>query len=492
MSEERSIAELDDWLTLIEEALTRNPHFETLLYEHAITLHALGRNGEAERAYHRVLARNPRQSYAYLGLANLALSENRLDIAVGHWQRLLTACPDLPEAYLPLAEYALFTHDDTAARDLYTRVLTIAPNHSAAHRGLAVALDRLGDRVTAGSHARRSIEAPGWNRLPCRDPHRSRRVAILVSQDEQRQSLNLGRLIDGTIFERHLVTVEEIDLTGEMPDVHLVVVGIGDAERAENGLHLTERLLDGVTVPVINRPEHLLRTSRIETAQRLATIPQVRIPHIAMLSRTSLSTQQRKQTLERSGFVVPFLIRVPGHFAGRQFWRIDDAAELDRILERTTCTDFLAIEYIDTRDEGGIFCKYRSMWVDGHLYPLHLARSPSWKMHYFNADMSHNRTYREQEQRFLDDHEAILGTHHLATLTSIFRILDLDYAGIDYAFDQENRLVLFEANAGMWVAPPGPEAIWDYRRKSTNAILQAVTTMLRSRASTIAKRPFTV
>jgi hypothetical protein len=57
-------------------------------------------------------------------------------------------------------------------------------------------------------------------------------------------------------------------------------------------------------------------------------------------------------------------------------------------------------------------------------------------------------------------------------------VLDLEYAGIDFALTPDGSLLLFEANATMVVFPPGPEPMWDYRRAAINDVMEAATRML--------------
>ena len=54
----------------------------------------------------------------------------------------------------------------------------------------------------------------------------------------------------------------------------------------------------------------------------------------------------------------------------------------------------------------------------------------------------------------------------MEALAAIQLTLGLDYAGIDFALTHDGSLLLFEANATMAIVPPGPEPIWDYRRRA--------------------------
>ena len=63
--------------------------------------------------------------------------------------------------------------------------------------------------------------------------------------------------------------------------------------------------------------------------------------------------------------------------------------------------------------------KYRVMFIDGRAYPLHLAISSDWKVHYFSAAMASNAAHRQEEQRFLTDMPAAIGATAMAALDAI-------------------------------------------------------------------------
>jgi hypothetical protein len=111
---------------------------------------------------------------------------------------------------------------------------------------------------------------------------------------------------------------------------------------------------------------------------------------------------------------------------------------------------------------------------------LHLAVSADWKVHYFSADMLASQACRAEEQRFLEDMPAVLGDRAMAALTHIAQSLGLDYAGVDFALDAQGTLLLFEANATMLINPPGPEAVWNYRRPSAARALAAAQKLLEA------------
>jgi hypothetical protein len=122
------------------------------------------------------------------------------------------------------------------------------------------------------------------------------------------------------------------------------------------------------------------------------------------------------------------------------------------------------------------------MIVDGQLYPLHLAISEGWKVHYFTADMAERPDHRAEEAAFLGDMEGVLGKRAVAGLAAVAERLALDYAGVDFGLSPDGDVLLFEANATMVVNPPDPDPRWDYRRGPVAAILNATRSMIRTRA----------
>ncbi len=122
--------------------------------------------------------------------------------------------------------------------------------------------------------------------------------------------------------------------------------------------------------------------------------------------------------------------------------------------------------------------KYRVMMIDGALYPLHVAISSHWKIHYFTADMADNPEHRAEDAEFLENMAGVLGPRAMAALAEIQSRLGLDYAGIDFGLSATGEILLFEANATMVVNPPEPEEKWAYRRPAVERIDKAVRNML--------------
>ena len=144
--------------------------------------------------------------------------------------------------------------------------------------------------------------------------------------------------------------------------------------------------------------------------------------------------------------------------------------------------DVWLIEQLDARDGEGMFRKIRVMIVDRKLYPLHLAISRDWKVHYFRADMAESADNRLHDRAFLDDMAGFIGPRGMAALERINAALDLDYGGIDFAVNAAGDILFFEGNATMVMAPLGPDEKWAYRRPAFDAVFAAIRAMLLERA----------
>jgi hypothetical protein len=140
------------------------------------------------------------------------------------------------------------------------------------------------------------------------------------------------------------------------------------------------------------------------------------------------------------------------------------------------------IEQLDARDGEGMFRKIRVMIVDRKLYPLHLAISRDWKVHYFRADMAYSADNRLHDRAFLDDMAGFIGPRGMAALERINAALALDYGGIDFAVNAAGDILFFEGNATMVMAPLGSDEKWAYRRPAFDNVFAAIRAMLLDRA----------
>ncbi|MBV8600284.1 MAG: tetratricopeptide repeat protein [Candidatus Eremiobacteraeota bacterium] len=375
------------------------------------------------------------------------------------------------------------------AKTELTAILAEAPEHARAHARLAQLLRDEGELEGSVEHFRRALELDPSSALPGRTL-RSRPIAIaparcadpfrlLIVGVEGEGNVPLSSFLTPEIFEVATLIVDRYD--GEpLPPHERVFNLIGDADRCAAALVAAEAVLRKTAAPVVNRPRAVLQTGRVDNARRLGALADVVTPRYATFPRRALEGDAAG-VLGAAGFAWPILLRVPGFHTGEHFVKVESAEQLAFALAELPGAAVLAIEYLDARDGEGRFRKYRAIAVDRVLYPLHLAISKDWKVHYFSADMAENAPNREADAAFLDDMHATLGPRALAALERIVRTLDLEFAGIDFALDSAGRILLFEANATMIVPEPPEDARWDYRREPVRRIVDAVRAMLAGR-----------
>jgi hypothetical protein len=118
----------------------------------------------------------------------------------------------------------------------------------------------------------------------------------------------------------------------------------------------------------------------------------------------------------------PLLLRTPGFHTGQNFVFVESQETLGAAgaaLDSLPSDELMAIEYLDARGPDGLARKYRVMFIEGKMFPLHVAISHLWKVHYFTSGMADNATHREEERRFLENMPAALGERAMAALDEI-------------------------------------------------------------------------
>jgi hypothetical protein len=421
----------------------------------------------AKRAYLDVLGREPTNFFALNELGTLALAGGFRSAARTAYRQAVVHHPGNKVARVNLANVLREDDDPRGAREHYEAALAIDPDLPEAHQGMAWVLTELGIEGAEG-HRERGFTGHALVTKPYRGVGTAVPILLLVSARGGNIPTRLW--IDDRRFTLHALYTDYVGADLELPPHRLVVNAIGDADLCKGALERAEELLTRSAAPVINRPARVRTTGRADNARRLSGIPGVIVPRIERVSRRELGRLQ-----------YPVLLRSPGFHTGRHFVYVPSLAAAGGAADSLAGEELLAIQYLDARGADGMARKYRVMFIDGRLYPLHLAVSPDWKVHYFTADMARNEAFRDEERRFLLDMPRVLGERALLALTGVMKTLDLEYAGVDFALAPDGSVLLFEANATMVVFPPGPDPQWDYRRAAIDAALQASRDMLDRR-----------
>jgi hypothetical protein len=329
----------------------------------------------------------------------------------------------------------------------------------------------LGDWVQAARHRQLGWQDRVFTPWRFRGAGRPRRVLLLISVAGG--NVPVKAFLDDQAFAVTAVAMEYFQPGMTLPPHDVLLNAVGDADACPDALRAAATLISAAAL--LNAPAAVAATARLDNADRLRRGPGVRTPLMACLPRAALDDATMLTGL---GFGFPLLLRAPGFHTGRHFVQVECAAALGGAVAALAGESLLAIETLPARGPDGMSRKYRVMIVGGRLYPLHLAISPDWKVHYFTAAMAENAAFRAEERDFLDNMQAALGPNACAALGWVADALGLDYAGVDFALDADGTVLLFEANATMALVPPPPDPIWDYRRPAFDAVVAAARRLL--------------
>jgi glutathione synthase/RimK-type ligase-like ATP-grasp enzyme len=448
--------------------------------ERAVLLGALGRRQEAQQAFVDILRRAPQNFSALNEFGTLLTQMGAIDAACRVYAEAILHHPENPMARVNLANLLLRANRHVEAREHYEAVLRIHPDHAEAHQGLGAVLSDLGDRVTARHHFQRGFRDHAISTLAYRGTRPP--VALLQLVSSGGGNIPTTAVLDDCTFLITMIVADYLDPKAALPPHQLIFNAIGDADLCAPALEAAAALVARTTAPVINDPRAVMKTGRIDNALRLGDLRGVVTPKTRAVRREVLAGPGGVAEVTRLGVGFPLLLRSPGYHTGRNFVFVACESELAAAAAGLPGEELLVIEYLDARGGDGNARKYRVMMIGGEIYPLHLAISRNWKVHYFTSDMAEKPDHRSEEALFLRDMRAALGDVAMSALEGIRDALGLDYAGVDFGLAPSGDLLLFEANATMVIAVPDGDERWAYRRAATGRIIDAVVAMIMQKS----------
>jgi len=455
--------------------------------ERAVLLGALDRRAEAQRAFIEILRRAPENFSALNEFGTLLTQMGAIEAACRVYAEAILHHPQNTMARVNLANLVLRVNRHAEARDQYEAVLRTDPDHAEAHQGLGAVLADIGDREGARRHFEQGFRGHAVSTLPYRGT--SPPVTLLQLVSSGGGNIPTSALLGDCTFLTTVIVTDYLDPQIALPPHQLIFNAIGDADLCKRALEAAVNLVDRTTAPVINDPRAVMKTGRTDNAVRLSLLPGVVTPKTIPIERDLLASPRGAIAVADLGFSFPLLLRSPGYHTGRNFIFVEKASELAAAAVGLPGDELLVIEYLEARGRDGNARKYRVMMIGGQIYPLHLAISQKWKVHYFTSDMADKPDHRAEEALFLGDMRAALGDTALTALEHIRDELGLDYAGVDFGLAPNGDLLLFEANAAMVIAVPDTDERWAYRRTAVSSIIGAVVAMIMQKSTAAQRSP---
>ncbi len=445
--------------------------------QQALELDRLGRDDEALHLYIAHLGRHPEDVDALVNLGTLTSRSGYFRAALTIYIQAAQLRPDDPNIHTKLGALLLSAGEVNAAQGQFEAALATDPEFGPAHLGLGGVFGLRGDPLRARHHLDLGFKDGALTPVPYRGTGAPPRVLVLESAASG--NFNPRWFLDSRRFDVVRLAVEYADVDAPLPPHDVIVNIIADADLCQESLAIAERLILHSDAPVVNAPATVARTGRMAVARLLADCGGARIPRIAAIGREELLRAGPQALCER-GFDFPLLLRSPGYNTGLHFAKVDRAGDLPEVLASLPGEQVLAIEYVDRSGPDGLARKYRMVAVDQRLFAVHAAVSLDWKVHLFGA--SDDPAHREEDRQFLSDPASVLSAGNLETLGAIVATLGLDYAGVDFGIDANDRIVVFEANATMSLKLSDPGKPDDYRSPALMSIFDAFGRMVEARA----------
>jgi hypothetical protein len=400
-------------------------------------------------------------------------AQGRLAEAIAAFRDAIAQFPHVAVLHQNLAQ-ALYESGDNPGSIAEHRAALAIEESVASHLALYELLQIVGDREGALDHQRAAFET---RRLFSHvAPHEKRRVLCLCAPGDWQANIPVDFLFDRATTTVHkLYLIDDRHTVSDAVPAHDVVWNtIAESPDAVEHLALAQFFIrERARKPVLNAPAHVVGTARPMLASTLAGAA-ARVAPIATLEREHL----------RSGsapFAFPIIARPIGSHAGHGLERIDRLEDCAAYVDRHRAERYFVSPFVDYASVDGYYRKYRIVYVEGVPYPVHMAISPNWMIHYYNAPMSENQWMRDEEAAFLEDPRRAFDGPRFEAVVQIGAAVGLEYFGIDCAIDREGTVLVVEADTAMLVHTSDPADLFPYKHQFVPRIYRAVERMIDSR-----------
>ncbi|MDJ0969588.1 MAG: tetratricopeptide repeat protein [Kiloniellales bacterium] len=447
--------------------LELKPGFAPANFNLGNALRDLGDLEGAQASYERALELDPKLANAEVNLAGVLKRQRDFHGALAHCNRALALQPDLAEAHANLGHIHLLAEELDAALAAYRRAVELDPSFAAGHMGLAATLGKLGRLDDARWYSRRGLEHNRTSVRPARGKEAGRVVVLKgledglfeIGPDNSFRTFvgmnNADSHFDVETFRQCDLYVDELEperAAEVLANCDVIFNAISDADAMPNCLTSAEAIAEHAGVPVLNAPAAIMQTQRDQNFEVLRGLDGIVFPKTLRIAGEERESAELPALLAAKEFRYPLLLRRAGTHTGESLERIDDADAFAAYLAEVDGGALYISEFIDFSGSRGVFTKMRAFFVDGELYPVHLFISEDWYVRGHDEArrlMLENGWMLDAKKTFLAEPRAYLGEAAYRALLSIRDAIPLDYFGVDFAKLDDDRLLVFEANAVM-------------------------------------------
>ncbi|WP_374348648.1 RimK family alpha-L-glutamate ligase [Chitinimonas sp.] len=350
---------------------------------------------------------------------------------------------------------------------------------------LAIVLQLSGQRELGLGVLRSALEKRRIYTLPAPRGGAIRLLLFMVAGDLAQNNAIEFLTMDSDITLLLCFVGQTVPAFDALPEHDVAMVAVCESSANRSVLTRLAAALAYWPRPLINRAERILASARDATSQALDGIAGLQVPPTRRLRRASLQLVADgllDMAQASDGLSLPLIARPLDSQKGQGLCRLGHCADVQALLANPGIEHFFVAPFVDYRSPDGLYRKWRIMLLGGQPYLCHLAISQNWIVHYLSAGMSATDSAgaakRAEEARAMQTFESDFLPRYGAALKQMAWRLGLEYVGVDCGFDQDGRLLLFEADAGMTIhLMDGPE-LFPYKHQQMPKVFAAFRQLL--------------
>ncbi len=320
------------------------------------------------------------------------------------------------------------------------------------------------------------------------------RMLVIMGPGGLMDNLPLEFLLEGAAITMDMHYMQAGDhIPADLIDYDLLFIAVGESDHNTPLLRSLAQQLRDCPIPLINRPECIMQTTREAAATVLQPVAGIDMPMSVRLSRVELGQLgpfsqfgqvgqpgTLAQYLPEQNF--PIIVRPVASHGGHGLVRLDQPEDIIPYLSEQQEELFYISRFVDYASADGQFRKYRIVLIEGHPFVCHLAISTHWLIHYLNADMIGNADKCTEEADCMANFDQGFARRHEQAFAAIYAQMGLEYLIIDCAESHDGQLLVFEVDTSAIVHAMDSLSIFPYKRPQMYKIFHAFQAMLARRA----------